>query len=158
MVGGDGEADEELIGFDVMVKAATGSEAQRIFVGVVQLATVNALVVSDDERACFIEYPVVGTRPLASFRCGAEAVEHAQVVEYLQSHSCCPQSAEVQAPELVGRQYVVLVAVEGDTSVACGQMRSELHGMANGHPAWPGSLACSLFTHFCICHYLVGEV
>lgn len=70
------------------------------------------------QRACFIEYPVVGLDP--SPRCKAEAVEHAQVAEHLQPHSCCSQSAEVQAPELVGRQYVVLVAVEGDAPVTLG--------------------------------------
>lgn len=93
---------------------------QRIFVGVVQLATVDALVVSDEERACFIEYPVVGIGPVASFCCGAEAVEHAQVVEHLQPHGCCPQPAEVQPPELVGRRYVMLVVVKGDVPVTLG--------------------------------------
>ena len=62
------------------------------------------LVAADDardnasvERAGFIEYPVVGETPLPSPHAGAEAVEHAQLIQQSQTLVRGSQPREVQA-------------------------------------------------------------
>jgi len=96
-VGVYGEAGEELVGFSVVVEVAARGDPYGIFVCVVQLAAVQALVVGDDERAGFIEYPVVGETPLPSPHAGAEAIEHAQLLQQSQTLVRGPESGEVQA-------------------------------------------------------------
>ncbi len=66
VVGFDGEAGEELVGFDVVREVAACGVVERVGVRVVKLAWLDALVIGDYERACLIEYPVVGQGALAS--------------------------------------------------------------------------------------------
>lgn len=70
-----GEADEELVGFDVVCEIAATGQAESVVAGVSQLATVDDLPVSAEEGDGFIEYPVVRVGALADFGPG-KAFEH----------------------------------------------------------------------------------
>jgi hypothetical protein len=104
---------------------------------VVQLALLDALVIGDEDRSAFIEYPVIWQRSLATLSRGPESVEDAQVVERLQSSSRTSRFGEVQAADLVGRQDVMLVAVHGDAPVAFCDVRGQEQGVIVGQTASP---------------------
>jgi hypothetical protein len=83
--------------------------------------TLDALVRGDDMRACLIEYPVIWGAARAALGGRAEAIEHPQLVERVESSGRRSQPCEVQPHELLGRQHVVVVTVERDLTVAVGE-------------------------------------
>jgi hypothetical protein len=121
----------------VVREVSTCGETERVGTAVVQFAALDALVIGDEERPAFIEYPVVGQRSLAALSRGPESVEHAQVVERLQSSSRASRFREVQTADLVGRQDVMLVAVQGDTPVAFRDVRGQEQSVIVGQTASP---------------------
>jgi hypothetical protein len=103
-----------------MVQVATARELQPVFVTIVQLASVDSLAISDEQRASFVRDPVVGVRAFARSCAWTEAIEHPQLVEQLQASSRGSQSVEVQTLELICREDVMLVTVNGDLPIAIG--------------------------------------
>lgn len=129
-------------------EVAAASEAQSVVAGVAQLATVDPFAVGDEERASFIEYPVVGMRAFACVRARAEAFEDSQLVEALKAYLGYAEIREVQPGDLIGCEDGVLVAVERYPSVAFGDVRRQFDNLALGETARSSPFSV-VFT--CVC-------
>jgi hypothetical protein len=75
-------------------------------------------------------------------------IEHSQLVEELQPRPCCSPAGEVKPSDLIGRENVMLVAVEGDLTIPLGEVFCELRDVTPADPAWTLALGL-LFTISC---------
>jgi len=121
----DREAGEELVDLDVVGQLLAVGDARGDRVLPAELRALDVQVVSDDQRACLIENPVIRSGALAHRQGWTEPVECTQAIQDIQASSRGSRAGEVQACDLARRQHTELKAVPGDPSVTLCQVRCE---------------------------------
>jgi hypothetical protein len=120
-----GEANEELVRFDVMRELLAVGHTSRNGMLPAKLGPVDAAMVSDEEHACLIENPVIWSGALTPWLGRAKAIEHSQGIEHIQARGCAPHAREMQTLDLARRQHTMLDAVDSDLPVTLGHVRSK---------------------------------